>query len=290
MEIAPKLRCSAVLLLVFSCFISMHSCVSEKVLLVPPPRGKSHWTALAKVGCALLDKGHIVTVVVSEDIVEKRRTEWPDLQFEAFQDQGTEARLKAQDDVLSVARELSPYEQREILVASFGEFRNYCAILLGDSGLLVRLRASQYSVVISDPLFPCGAILSAHFRVPHIALMRVDPYCLDEQSTGVPLPPSYVPSLFTDFTDDMSFTQRLQNVLLYTFLPVLSRWDASSLYDELASKYVGEKETLQSVASRTDLWLYRKDYLLDYPRPNMPNMVQVGGLNVPVAAPLTKVS
>ncbi|XP_078679461.1 UDP-glucuronosyltransferase 1-2-like [Branchiostoma floridae x Branchiostoma belcheri] len=245
--------------------------------------------ALAKVGRALVDKGHIVTVVVSEVVVEKRRTEWPDLQFEAFHDQGIEARLKAQGSVLSVAREFSPYEQVEIFVAAFVEVRNYCAILLGDSGLLGRLRASQHSVVISDPLFPCGAILSAHFRVPHIALMRGDPFCLDEKSTGVPLPPSYVPSVGTAFTDDMSFTQRLQNVLLYTFVPVLARMGASSLYDELVRTYVGEEETLQSVTtSRTDLWLYQKDYLLDYPRPNMPNMVQVGGLNVRVPGPLTK--
>ncbi|XP_078683192.1 UDP-glucuronosyltransferase 1-2-like isoform X2 [Branchiostoma floridae x Branchiostoma belcheri] len=118
--------------------------------------------------------------------------------------------------------------------------------------------------------------------------MRGDPYCLDEVATGVPLPMSYVPYLGTDFTDDMSFTQRLQNAVLYTVVPVLSRRVAGSLYDELGRKYVGEEETIQSVTSRTDLWLYQTDKLLDYPRPIMPNMVQVGGLNVRVAAPLTK--
>ncbi|XP_019625058.1 PREDICTED: UDP-glucuronosyltransferase 2C1-like [Branchiostoma belcheri] len=259
MEIASKLRCPAVLLLVFLGFNTIDSCSSEKVLLVPPPRGKSHWMALAKVGRALVEKGHLVTVVVSEDIVEKRRTEWPDFQFEAFQDQGIEARLKTlQDNVHSVARILSLYELRDIFVTAFGEFRNYCALLL------------------------------AHFRVPHIALMRGDPNCLDEKATGVPLPPSYVPSLATDFTDDMSFAQRLQNVLLYTFLPMISRWGASSLYDELVRKYVGEEETIQSVTSRTDLWLYLTDNVLDFPRPIMPNMVQVGGLNVREADPLTE--
>ncbi|KAI8503841.1 UDP-glucuronosyltransferase 2A1 [Branchiostoma belcheri] len=172
----------------------------------------------------------------------------------------------------------------------FGEISNSCALLLWDNGLLARLRASQYSVVISNPLSPCGAILSAHldFRVPHIAVMRVDPYCLDEKITGVPLPLSYVPSLLSDFTDDMTFTQRLQNAILYTIVPMLARWGASSLYDDLVRTYVGEKETIQSVTSRTDLWLYQTDNVLDFPRPLMPNMVQVGGLNVHEAAPLTE--
>ncbi|KAI8508368.1 UDP-glucuronosyltransferase 2A1 [Branchiostoma belcheri] len=191
----------------------MHSCVSEKVLLVPAPGVNSHWMAVAKVGRAL---------------------------FEAFQDQGIEARLKTlQDNAHSVARKLSLYELlREIFVPAFGEFRNYCALLLGDSGLLGRLRASQYSVVVSDPVFPCGAILTAHldFRVPHIAVTML----------------------------------------------------AGSLYDELGQKYDGEEETIQSVTSRTDLWLYRTDNVLDFPRPSMPNMVQVGGLNVREAAPLAE--
>ncbi|XP_066283174.1 UDP-glucuronosyltransferase 2C1-like [Branchiostoma lanceolatum] len=118
--------------------------------------------------------------------------------------------------------------------------------------------------------------------------MRGDPNCLDEKATGVPLPLSYVPFLGTNFTDDMSFIQRLQNVVLSSLFPMKARWDVSSKYDELVRTYVSENETIQSVTSRTDLWLYRTDNVLDFPRPSMPNMVQVGGLNIRAVNPLTE--
>ncbi|XP_035681657.1 UDP-glucuronosyltransferase 2A3-like [Branchiostoma floridae] len=285
MGIGPKLR-SSTILLVFLGFLIRSS--AEKVLMVPPPCYHSHWMTLAKLGRALVDKGHTVTVVASEDIVEKRRAEWPDFQFEAFQDQGTQARImELQDKAYSLVEILSVFEMREEIVAEFGELIKHCDLLLGDGKLQNRLRTSQYSVVITDPIFDCGAILSAHLDAPHVAVLRGDPF-LDETSTGVPIPPSYVPSLGTDFTDDMTFGQRVQNVALSTFLSVVTRQDLSRAFDGLVRTYVGENETIQSVTSRTDLWLYRTDNVLDFPRPRMPNMVQVGGLNVLEAAPLAE--
>ncbi|XP_078657422.1 UDP-glucuronosyltransferase 2C1-like isoform X2 [Branchiostoma floridae x Branchiostoma belcheri] len=86
----------------------------------------------------------------------------------------------------------------------------------------------------------------------------------------------------------MTFIQRLHNVVLSMLTTVTLRWAISSEYDELVRRYVGEDETLQSVTSRTDLWLYRTDNVLDFPRPSMPNMIQVGGLNVRVPVPLSE--
>ncbi|XP_066271783.1 UDP-glucuronosyltransferase 2C1-like [Branchiostoma lanceolatum] len=291
MGTGPKRRCF-VILLVFLCFLIRHRSSAEKVLLVPLPTANSHWMALAKIGRALVDKGHIVTVVVSEDIVEKRRTDWPDFQFEAFQDKGTHTRLQdMQDQAFSSAKVLSLYKFIEVIDGYSEESKQYCSVLLGDRNLLDRLKTSQCSVVISDSFFPCGAILSAHLdiRVPHIAVTLVELYLLDEKATGVPLPLSYVPSIATDFTDDMTFVQRLQNIVLSTLDSTISPWVAGRLYDELVHKYIGEEETIQSVTSRTDLWLYcRTDNVLDYPRPTMPNMVQVGGLNVRRPHPLSE--
>eukprot|EP00058_Branchiostoma_floridae_P014184 XP_002599672.1 hypothetical protein BRAFLDRAFT_70352 [Branchiostoma floridae] len=282
-----------VILQVFLGILVRYRSGAEKVLLVPPPTSDSHWIALAKIGRALVDRGHVVTVIVSEDIVGKRRAEWPDFQFEAFRDQGTRAALRAQQDQThSAAGKLSLNEEGQVFKSACREFAKYCGMMLADSNLVHQLRTSRYSVVISDPFFPCAAILSAHrdFRVPHIAVMRGDPFFLDVKATGVPLPLSYVPFLFTDFTDDMTFLQRLQNIVLSTVVPVIAQQGVSSYYNELVRKYIGEEETIQSVTSRTDLWLYRTDNVLDFPRPSMPNMVQVGGLNVRAAVPLTEVS
>ncbi|XP_066286571.1 UDP-glucuronosyltransferase 2C1-like [Branchiostoma lanceolatum] len=290
MGTGPERRCFTILL-VFLGFLIRHRSSAEKVLLVPPPIYDSHWMALSKIGRALVDKGHTVVVVITEDIGETRRTEWPDFQFETFQDQGTQARLNEDlDYTVSIAGEESLKQFIESFMAESEGLKQYCSLLLADSNLVDRLRTSQFNVVISDPFFPCGAILSAHLdiRVPHIAVMRVDPYLLDEKAAGLPLPLSYVPFPGTDFTDEMTFVQRLQNVVSSILGHMIGHWVASSMYDELVRTYIGEDETIQSVTSRTDVWLYQTDNVLDFARPSMPNMVQVGGLNVQMVNPLTE--
>ncbi|XP_066285747.1 UDP-glucuronosyltransferase 2C1-like [Branchiostoma lanceolatum] len=285
------LRCFAILL-VFLGFLIRHRSSAEKVLLVPAPiGGHSHWMALAKIGRALVNRGHIVTVVISEDIVGEWQAEWPEFQFEAFKDGGTRAKNQALlDQAYSATGELSPYEIGKVFWATvaYGS-KQYCTLLLEERSLVDRLRASQYSVVISDPMFPCGAVLSAHLdsRVPHIAVLRTDSNALDLKATGVPPPLPYTPCFRADFTET-SFLQRLQNFVLFTVGPETERWVARKNYNGLVRKYIGEKETILSVTSRTDLWLYQTDNVLDYPCPIMPNMVQVGGLNVREAVPLTE--
>ncbi|XP_066268018.1 UDP-glucuronosyltransferase 2C1-like isoform X1 [Branchiostoma lanceolatum] len=268
-----------------------HRCSGGNVLLVPMPFFDSHWFGLAKIGQALVKRGHVVTAVVPVDILKKRQAERPDFHFETFEDNGTGARLKeVQEMYFSVAKTMSVYESFRLALSCTEDITNHCDMLVGDKDLINRLKVSQYGVVIFDPIFPCGAIVAALIdtRVPLIAILRGDLYFLGEKATGVPLPPSYVPFLTCDFTDQMTFVQRIQNVLLWTLAPTMTTWLGSKTYDGLVRKYISERDTIQSVVSRTDLWLHRTDNVLDFPRPFMPNMVQIGGVNVQAVASLPK--
>ncbi|XP_035692724.1 UDP-glucuronosyltransferase 2C1-like [Branchiostoma floridae] len=86
----------------------------------------------------------------------------------------------------------------------------------------------------------------------------------------------------------MTFLERFQNVCFYSLVQMARRWLAGSVFDGVAREYLGEGVTTQSVMSRTTLWLYQTDPVLDFPRPAMPNMVPVGGLNVREVAPLSE--
>eukprot|EP00058_Branchiostoma_floridae_P014116 XP_002599604.1 hypothetical protein BRAFLDRAFT_58543 [Branchiostoma floridae] len=266
---------TSTVLLFFLGVLVRHITSGENVLLVPTPCAESHWFTLANIGQALVHRGHVVTVVVPEDIAEKRRAERPDFKFETFRDQGTFILLKEAEN---------PYIDVTNVVTK------HCALLFGDIDLMSRLKAAQHRLVVYDSCVPVGAILAAHkdVQVPSIAILRGDHYFLDIKATGVPIPLSYVPLLGIDLSDHMTFVQRVYNVVFYILLPVLGRWVASNTYDGLVSKYVGENETIQSVVSNTDLWLYQTDHVLDFPAPSMPNMVQIGGLHIVAASPLPK--
>ncbi|KAI8491722.1 UDP-glucuronosyltransferase 2A1 [Branchiostoma belcheri] len=277
-----KLQCSVILFVMLS-ILTKNRTSSEKVLLIPTPGFESHWFVLAKIGQALVNRGHVVTVLLPQDIVDKRRSERPDFSFETFQDQGTAARIKELiDHNFAMAGQTSVFQVLQAGINMTGTMTKHCDLLLKDSTLVDRLRALQYRVVISDPIFPCGALMAARVDpgLPNVAVLRYDVYFQDVTATGVPHPLSYVTSVETDLTDQMTFSHRLQNVGFYSLVHTARRWLAGSVYDGVAREYLGEGETTQSVMSRTALWLYRTDLVLDFPRPTMPNMVQVGGLNV----------
>ncbi|XP_078606231.1 UDP-glucuronosyltransferase 2C1-like [Branchiostoma floridae x Branchiostoma japonicum] len=278
-----RVYCSIVLLLLL-CFVFSHRSSGEKILLVPMPLFSSHWMVEASIGQALVGKGHVVTVVVEEDIVAKRRAERPDFTFETFQDDGFGSRLrKFQDDMYDIADSVSAYNELGEHSKASEWAKEHCEQLLGkdapgDSDMLWRLKTAQYRVVISDPFLRCGTIVAANLGIPHIANSADGGTFFDKMATGVPLPLAYVPSIELGYTDQMTFLQRLENTCFFGLSNIFKSWLYANVYDDLVHTYVSEKETIQSLTSHTDLWLYHTDTVLGFPRPSMPNMVQVGGL------------
>ncbi|XP_028987521.1 UDP-glucuronosyltransferase-like isoform X2 [Betta splendens] len=133
-------------------------------------------------------------------------------------------------------------------------------------------------VTISQPSFPLPGL-------PTVNLLRTIPCSLDMKAAGCPSPPSYVPIFYTRFTDKMNFKQRLVNTVMSCLEPLLCRllyWH----FDTMAHQFLGEDVGLAQILSDTDIWLLRSDFTLDFPRPLMPNIVMVGGINCKVRNPL----
>ncbi|XP_078684852.1 UDP-glucuronosyltransferase 2C1-like isoform X4 [Branchiostoma floridae x Branchiostoma belcheri] len=267
--------------------LTVYGTGAEKVLVVPPVIGGSLWFPLASIGQALAGRGHDVTVVVSQDIVDKRRAERPELRFESFFDQGSRARYEASLDKASEMFHESLFREFQHFQERFKFMAEHCDLLLGDTDLMGRLKQARFQVVVSQPFFSqCGAIVAAHLGVPHVAVLRSDRTQYDAFATGVPRPRSYVPYILSSFTDRMTFSQRAQNLIMSCAVPVVFEWSVGRIKYDLVKKYLGEEETPLGVLAKTDVWLYQTDVLLDLPRPRMPNMVDVGGINSQEANPL----
>eukprot|EP00058_Branchiostoma_floridae_P009835 XP_002595323.1 hypothetical protein BRAFLDRAFT_87560 [Branchiostoma floridae] len=216
----------------------------------------SHWMVEASIGQKLVDKGHTVTVVVEEDIVEKRRKQRPDFTFETFQDDGFGSRLRQfQDDSFGMSESISAYDELRLYMKAIEGANKHCEHLLEkggqDSDLLRKLKTAHYSVVISDPVLRCGTIVAANLGIPHVANCPDDGTFIDKMAAGVPLPLAYVPPVKLELTDRMTFLQRVENTCFFGFSTIT-------------------------------------DTVLGFPRPFMPNMVQVGGLTVRAGVPLSE--
>ena len=60
-------------------------------------------------------------------------------------------------------------------------------------------------------------------------------------------------------------------------------------YAQMASELLQREVSLGEILASGSVWLFRGDFVMDYPRPIMPNMVFIGGINCANRKPLSQV-
>ncbi|NXB68665.1 UD11 glucuronosyltransferase, partial [Struthidea cinerea] len=250
-------------------------------LLVVPVDG-SHWLSMREVLDMLRQKGHEVVVVAPEVSLHIKPSknyvmktypapythEEMEKEFQAFFhfsfEQGSflERFVKAYKGIKRISN---------LEVSS-------CELLLQNKELIRYLEESKFDALFTDPFIPCGAILAEHLSLPAVYFLRGLPCGLDFDATQCPNPPSYVPRGFTQLTDRMSFLQRVKNLLFS--IPNLFLCDfAFQPYSKLASEFLQREVTVLDLLRKGSVWLMRIEFVLDYPRPLMPNIIPIGGVN-----------
>lgn len=163
-----------------------------------------------------------------------------------------------------------------------------CEELVHNKDLMRHLNASAFDVVLTDPVYPCGAVLAQYLSLPAVFFLRAFPCDLEFESTQCPNPSSYIPRLLTRNSDHMTFLQRVKN-MLYPLALMYGCHISLSPYARLASALLQREVSLVDLYSYASVWLFRGDFVFDYPRPIMPNMVFIGGINCANRKPLSQV-
>nr|ACG64317.1 UDP glycosyl transferase 1A5A (predicted) [Otolemur garnettii] len=153
-----------------------------------------------------------------------------------------------------------------------------CRELMYNKTLIGHLNATSFDVVLTDPVYPCGAVLAKYLSIPTVFFLRYIPCDLDFEGTQCPNPSSYIPRLLTRHSDHMTFLQRVRNMLYPLALKYICHVTLSP-YASLASEFFQRQVSLVDILSHGSVWLFRVDFVMDYPRPIMPNMVFIGGIN-----------
>ncbi|KAJ7425158.1 hypothetical protein WISP_24721 [Willisornis vidua] len=249
-------------------------------LLVVPIDG-SHWLGMVPLLGRLRQHGHHVTVLAPETNLRIVPSELYTLQTYpvAYTRDYVEVEFR-QMGHRSFARQ--PFWHKLAKIANFtAMFFDSCKRLLAHRELLQELEQSHFDAILVDPFFPCGQILAEHLSLPSVFFVRAMPCGLDSLATLCPSPPSYVPGPFTRFTDCMSFPQRLGNVVAALSTSVACAW-LYKPYKALMAEVLGREETVPQTVpqllGRAAVWLLKYDFVFEFPRPLMPNMVLVGGI------------
>ncbi|XP_032549759.1 UDP-glucuronosyltransferase 1-1-like [Chiroxiphia lanceolata] len=250
-------------------------------LLVVPVDG-SHWLSMRQVLESLRQRGHDVVVVAPEVSLHIKRSknyvmkmypvpftqEEMEKDFQAFFD------LSFEEGSL-LSRFLKVYEGMKRINVFWV---SSCKELLQNQELIKYLEESQFDALLTDPVVPCGLILAEHLSLPSVYFLRGVPCGLDFEATQCPNPPSYVPRGFSQLTDHMTFFQRVGN-LLFDFPNIFLCDFAFQPYAKLASEFLHRDVTVLDLLRQGSVWLLRVEFVLDYPRPLMPNIIPIGGVH-----------
>ncbi|NXP58832.1 UD11 glucuronosyltransferase, partial [Chloropsis cyanopogon] len=266
------------LLLSFLCLLSP---ATAGKLLVIPMEG-SHWLSMKKLLIALSKRGHEIVTIAPESKILIDSTGVYELK--------TYPVPLMKEDVEEHIRSLcaKSFSQEPFLVRFWKLLLEYrqsgtlfhasCKALLYNQELMKYIGDSHFDALLTDPVSPCGQIIALHFSIPSVFFLRLIPCALEVRAAQGPDPPSYVPRMFSENTDHMTFSQRVKNFLIALSESFICH-TAYSQFEELASEFLQKPMTMTEILSHGSIWLRRIDFVLEYPMPIMPNMVFIGGIH-----------
>ncbi|XP_064575110.1 UDP-glucuronosyltransferase 1A8-like [Zonotrichia leucophrys gambelii] len=259
-------------------------------LLVVPMVG-SHWLSMREVVVKLIEKGHEVVVLVPEVSWQTETTQ--DYKVVTYPvSQSLEELDNAFREYVTVHLTPKPFPLNAMAmfrssVDLFNIFFDQCKDLFRNQETLRFLNQSGFDAVLTDPLFMCGTVVAHHLSLPFVFFMRGFGCNLHFSAPQSPSPLSYVPRVFSFNSDQMTFFQRVENALIS-----LLELDYCNVYYEealkLSSEVLQRDVSLMDLVNSAAVWILRFDFVFEYVRPVMPNMVFVGGINCEKKKPLPK--
>ncbi|XP_033972419.1 UDP-glucuronosyltransferase 2C1-like [Trematomus bernacchii] len=281
--------CSALLLLVFI----PRGCHGGNILVLPAEG--SHWINMDILLEALHSRGHNITVVRSSK-------SWYIKDESSYYNTYTVQveRSLDQEFITKMILDSMKFERGAIPLTSFlntavgmiGTFVDahstvgeLVSAMLDDKELMRILQDSKFDLVLTDPCWGHGVIMAKYLNLPLVYNVRW--LIAGEAHLAIaPSPLSYVPITGSGHTDKMTFLQRVKNVLFQLVNLIQNQVVVKLVYQKLCDKYLGSDIDFNQLMLDADIWLMRVDFVFEFPRPTMPNIVYIGGFQCKPAKPL----
>ncbi|XP_051750177.1 UDP-glucuronosyltransferase 2A1-like [Ctenopharyngodon idella] len=279
-------------------FVFALLCGVEAGRVLVLPGEYSHWLNMRAIVDALVDKNHSVTVLVSSSSATVQYARKERFDFNVFK-----VKMKKEEAIavwsdfihLWMNDTATTYETITTIWRVMSNFMvlatDTCKGMFHNEDLLHTLQESHYDVLFSDPMMPCADLMAETLKIPHVISLRSTfAYNLEHLCGQIPTPPSYVPAVAVQdhLTDHMSFTERVENMLLYIMYTTIFRLHMRFTFDRLYTEIWGKPTTMCETMGKADIWLIRTYWDFEYPRPLLPNFKFVGGLHCKPAKPLSK--
>ncbi len=272
----------------------------SNILVVPLVGEGSHYSVMLEISKELLlNRGHNVSMLVSDlfhdKLTSSNKARVHTINYIFFPAELNSAQYKEIFTNMTMAALRGKYvewfiqtvqKNDSVLQRQYGLWHD----LLTNQEVLSTLREANFELSLAD--FNGNCAISQYLRktldIPYIALsaVLVIPFsaCIDNR---MPFNPAYVPEFTSGLDHAMTFPQRLKNLGTSFLFMVMNK----IITVELAEKRInlGLSETSMH-CSDADLQFINTNFVLDFPRPILPNTKAVGGLTTKPERPLAMVS
>ncbi|KAM7405258.1 hypothetical protein PAMP_012533 [Pampus punctatissimus] len=284
-----------VFFLIFSATL-YYGCDGRKVLVYPVDG--SHWLNMKILVEELHSRGHQITVLRSS-------TSWYVSEFSPYYTsitvtQEQSQNIESQNFMASFLKRSIEIRQCQGSLWAFLDFYKNLFNMIEENHKVVakvvisifenktlskELKETGYDLLLTDPAFPGGVLLAHYLQLPLVFNVR---WILTGEAhfAIAPSPLSYIPELFSRFTDKMDFFQRISNIMYHSILVYMYHYVSNPPYQAVCDHYFGPDVSVMSLIQRADLWLMRVDFTFELPRPTMPNVVYIGGFQSKPSKPL----
>uniref|UniRef100_A0A2K5KK94 Glucuronosyltransferase n=1 Tax=Cercocebus atys TaxID=9531 RepID=A0A2K5KK94_CERAT len=284
---------SVILLIQLSFYFSSGSC--GKVLVWAAEY--SHWMNMKTILEELVQRGHEVTVLASSASILFDPNNSSALKIEVFPTSLTKTEFEniAMQEIkrwLELPKDTFwlYFSQMQEIMWRFGDIiRNFCKDVVSNKKLMKKLQESRFDVVFGDAIFPCSELLAELFNIPLVYSLRFTPgYNFEKHCGGFVFPPSYVPVVMSELSDQMTFMERIKNMIYMLSFDFYFQMYDMKKWDQFYSEVLGRPTTLSETMGKADIWLIRNSWNFQFPHPLLPNVDFVGGLHCKPAKPLPK--
>lgn len=160
------------------------------------------------------------------------------------------------------------------------------AKILDDPAFINRMKEAEFDLMLTDPGLTLGVILGNYLKLPMVFNVRWI-NSGEGHLTVAPSPLSYVPVSGSELHDQMNFLERAKNMLHYLYSVGEHLLFVEPPYTDVFRRHFPPGTSLLSLQLAADIWLIRTDFVFEFPRPTMPNVIYIGGFQCKDARPLS---
>ncbi|XP_013003348.1 UDP-glucuronosyltransferase 2B14-like [Cavia porcellus] len=289
-----KMKILLLLLLQLCCYFRAGSC--GKVLVWQMEF--SHWMNAKVILVELVQRGHEVTFLRPSSSVFFDLNNPSGIKFETFPTSATPEEMEKfftqwiENWIYAGPKDIywKYFPQLQKHFWDYSEVsQSICKDAVLNKKLLTKLQESKFDVLLADAVFPCGELLAELLEIPFVYTLRYNPgYTYEKYSGGLLFPPSYVPIILSGLSGQMTFMERVKNMMCMLYFDFWFQTLNEKKWDQFYSEVLGRPTTLYQMMAKAEIWFIRSYWDLEYPRPTLPNTIFVGGLHCKPAKPLPK--